>query len=230
MNDRARKKMLMAVQDADWSFAPATPLDCNEWSHGTINTVPDLYSPGIFGLQRNFRCECGKTSGEWSVGLPCPECRTWVTADADKDRRRQMAKIELACDCDHPLMGAADEAMFEIGYVSTFPVCPIFYRVYPDGTPNSLGLKYERLVEMNAEMTALLPSDDDPGYFAARDDLDATGLVQAMRDIIGIDGSGRQSAEEALFPLLWRAVISLDPDVAPVARSCLLTIRLRARI
>ncbi len=51
--------------------------------------------------------------------------------------------------------------------------------------------------------------------------------VSAIGSSIPVDNRGFATG---CYPLLWRALISLDPDIAPIARSCLLTIQLRGRI
>jgi hypothetical protein len=87
-------------------------------------------------------------------------------------------------------------------------------------------------VQVNAALKSLLPPEGGPGYHRAADKLDNAELIRAMRDIIGIGENGpeMEGDHDCLLWMFWRAVISCDPGVAPLARSCLLTVRLAARI
>jgi hypothetical protein len=87
-------------------------------------------------------------------------------------------------------------------------------------------------VEVNATTAAALPPRDDPDFVRASLDYDTSELLEAMRAVIGIGPATAQAGVDAdsLLPLLCRALLSCDPGVAPLARSCLLTVRLRARI
>ena len=224
----------LAVFGADWSFVPAGPVDCSQWSTGTVRKVEDLYSPKIFGPAKSFRCDCGKYAGEDMVGRLCPGCGTIMTDDAEAARGRRMGKIDLACYCDHPLKGPVPPPRFPEGAGSLFcfPVCPLGYRTGTTGRPNPLGLKYERLVEVNVRTAAALPPRDHPDFVAASLDYDTSELLEAMRGVIGVGSTTAQAGVDgdSLLPLLCRALLSCDPEVAPLARSCLLTVRLQARI
>jgi hypothetical protein len=136
----------LAVFDADWSFAPASAVDCGQWSSGTVRTVEDLYSPKIFGPAKSVRCDCGKYAGEDMVGRLYPACGTIVADDADAARGRRMGKIDLACHCDHPLKGPVSPSRFAHAAegLFCFPVCPLGYRTGTSGRANALGRKYER--------------------------------------------------------------------------------------
>ena len=145
-----------------------------------------------------------------------------------------MGKIDLACVCDHPLKGPVPPERFSAGpaRVFCFPVCPLGYRTGTSGRPNALGLKYERLVELNAKTAAELPPQDHPDFTRASLDYDTSELLEAMRGVIGVGSTTAQAGVDgdSLLPLLCRALLSCDPEVAPLARSCLLTVRLQARI
>ena len=113
-----------------------------------------------------------------------------------------------------------------------YPICPVAYRTDAQGRPNALGDRYERLVELNRRTAALLPPASDPDHLKATLDHDPSDLVAAMRAILGFnrDPATPAADEDTLLPLLLRALFGCDPDAAPLARSCLLTVRLRARI
>src|SRR5687768_4966366 len=92
----------MASVDAWWRFVPAGGAECMIWSSGSIESLNDLYSARIFGAAANYRCGCGKTSGEEFVGIMCPSCRVYVTDKAEADRRTLMGKVVLPFFLENP--------------------------------------------------------------------------------------------------------------------------------
>jgi hypothetical protein len=178
-----------------------------------------LYSPTIFGAKRSFQCDCGEVSGEEFIGILCPSCRVYVTADANHDKRRRMAKIELARPILHPLAWhSADRESARCDPIHEFPICPIAFRTGSDGEANSLGLKYETLVRETELARERDPDKRAPDYSGVGN----SATARAICDILGIDPDDGTIlyGEDNLLSLVFKAIAQLSPDLSTLVHSC----------
>src|SRR4030042_4399219 len=89
----------------------ASPEVIKLWSHGevlkpeTINyrtLKPEkdgLFSEGIFGPTKDYRCYCGKYRGVRYKGIVCDRCGVEITSSSV--RRERMGHITLAVPVSH---------------------------------------------------------------------------------------------------------------------------------
>jgi hypothetical protein len=202
-----------------WFLVPANFMECRLLSYGTIKSEGDLYSPKIFGAKRSFQCDCGEVSGEEFVGIPCPSCRVYVSADANQGRHRRMGKVALARPVAHPLAWhSADRDLARPDLIHEFPICPIAFRTGPDGAANSLGLKYETLVREIESARARGPDSRAPNYSGVGN----SATARAICDILGIDPDDGTIlyGEDNLLSLVFKAIAQLSPDLSTLVHSC----------
>jgi hypothetical protein len=90
---------------------PAFTGDIQGWSWGTVERPRSASSrwqdrkgtlddESIFGVRENYRCFCGKCSGEAMVGLFCPIC--WALIESNQSRKTRLGKIDLKSPISHP--------------------------------------------------------------------------------------------------------------------------------
>ena len=193
----------------DWHLTPAFDFDIHSWSFGTVKDIPSLYDPRTFGPEEDNRCDCGKHTGEEYKGIICDRCGVKICPDAAAVRKERLGQLQLACPCEHPVTGASLEF---------FPIVPIAFRTAADGSPNTLGQKYERLVEGNRAAAELLPPKDAyEQYILAAHDFDRTDLTAAMTDILTGRPDGPHT--DTLLDLITTALASADPHLTPLLRA-----------
>jgi hypothetical protein len=111
--------------------------------------------------------------------------------------------------------------------LNEFPIAPIAYRCDENGKPTALGRKYERLVQtgLRAELPPDRAADHCEGHLA----LDTGPILEVLIDILGCRDTNLPNPA-TLLGLLCRAIVTLDPNVAQIARSCGLILRVEATI
>jgi hypothetical protein len=194
----------------DWRLTPASDIYVHSWSFGSVKNIPSLYEPRTFGPTHNFRCECGKYAGEAYESTICDRCWVKIFADAAAVRHERLGHLPLACRCIHPVTSE---------WLEDFPIAPIAFRTAPDGSPNTLGRKYERLIELNTATAELLPPKDAYElYIPAARDFDRTDLTAAMSDILTGPPDDSDHAD-TLLALITTALASADPHLTPLLRA-----------
>ncbi len=196
---------------SDWWIVPAGRLDVQRWSFGTIKQISDLYDPKIFGPTENSRCACGKLVGEVAEGRICHVCGVTVFADALLARHQRMGKLDLACYCKHPCHRAT--------LIDTVPVAPIAFRTEADGTPNTLGRKYEALVSLNVAAADSLPPKGTRERYKSELEFDSGEIVAALSTIVGRAAVGETLDEHSLLSLLIDALATGKPYASTLTRS-----------
>ena len=207
----------MNKPDPNWQFVvPRTSAEFKSWSYGKVDNKSDLYDPTIFGPADDLKCNCGKFSGQEVVDIICDKCGVRVYADAALARKQRLGHMELAMSCPHPL----DEDVL----IEAIPIAPVGYRTGTHGSPNSLGRKYEALLETSASLAQRLPSKGSTEYYTASKKMDLTELRTAMSDITGITKGDVEKCNihtnDSLLGLLVRSIVELDPSICSIVRSC----------
>lgn len=198
-----------------WRLVAASSAIHHGWVSGIVVKVEDLYSQQIFGAAEDLRCECGTVRGAAHVGDICPRCGVRVEFDAKMARRRLIGVMRLASYCQHPIFG---HLMFE------FPIAPLAFRTDKSGSPNRLGMKYQRLVEVNSRLTHITGGHPELDF--------------AIADLFKDSGSGPNSAlhtdshedPASLMELLNAAFLRLDPNLGVLVVCCGLALSLSAEI
>jgi hypothetical protein len=139
-----------------------------------------------------------------------------------------IGRIEFSCHWQNPMT---------TGWLTSFPVIPVGFRMDDSGAVNGLGTRFERLVEVNAQLAKSLPARKHPSYITegllfGHPDLDA-----AMSELLGGHSSGvavcdhlGQARPDCLLGLLHQAVSTVDPEFGTIARSCGIGMRLSATL
>ncbi len=220
-----------------WRLIPARPSDVVNWSAGEVKSVEDLGSPRIFGPRSDLKCECGRTAGASFAGLFCPFCRTYIVTDAARERRMSMGHIELAVECRNPLTNGADaEENAARAYIASFPVAPLSVRVAEGGATTVLGRRYEDLVRLNTHVRERWAASHPCERRRAEGDVEGeTELLTAILQIIGlsfVNGRAEPLAgqTDCLSGLLIRNILTHDEQAMVIARCCLLSLDVEARL
>ena len=217
----------------DWRIVPCDAGDPGRWSYGRVDSVDDLYSKQIFGPREPLSCACGKYSGkEEHVGVLCEACGVQVVADPSILHKRRMGHLVFSRYTPrHPLRPYEGRCL-------QFPIAPIFWRLGPDGLPNTLGKRYERLVRENRSATDALPDMTQSTFDefqAAWKEFDPEPLQSALNEVLGVrapDSSDDLPVidEEGLLAVLWEAIVRVEAHASVLLRAAGLTIELQGKI
>jgi len=133
------------------TFRIATTRDIRSWSFGALtakrhasatfhdNAKGTLHDQRIFGPTRDFKCACGKYSGEKCANMICDMCGVKIAPKSIRSTR--FGHIEFTTDVRHPF---DSETM-----LSCFPVVPADFIQSSGG--QRLQVLYDQLIESNID-------------------------------------------------------------------------------
>jgi hypothetical protein len=131
------------------TFRIAKTSDIRSWSYGGLTAPRDtsatfqdnvkgtLFDQRIFGPIRDFKCACGKYSGDDFANMVCDICGVKVTSK--RSRSTRFGHIDFFIDIAHPLSPEMR--------LSCFPVVPADFIQSPGG--QRLQALYDQLIEGN---------------------------------------------------------------------------------
>jgi DNA-directed RNA polymerase beta' subunit len=131
------------------AFRIATTRDIRSWSFGALtakrhtsatfhdNVKGTLHDQRIFGPIRDFKCACGKYSGESHANMICDMCGVKVAPNSTRSTR--FGHIEFTTDVQHPFDSET--------VLSCFPVLPADFIQSSGG--QRLQALFDQLIESN---------------------------------------------------------------------------------
>lgn len=170
----------------EWKFAYASGFDARSKSLGLVLDTSDLYERNYFGDATILYCDCGELVIGETIDSQCARCHRTLSGLIRLEKITRCAVIPLACTCLHPwLVEPVDFTLLRVAYTDDFPVCPLPWRLKPDGKVTSLGVKYENLVEVNRKFKSELSKLDLKERTEFESECGSI-LTQLMRSIIGL--------------------------------------------